>query len=212
MKPPYWQRARRSLMARDSRMAAIIACHPRVALRSRGEPFVTLARSIVGQQISVRAADAVWQRLQTRLPVFTPEALSRTRATSLRACGLSARKVEYLKDLAGHFRSGRIDPRRFDAMSDEALIAELTAIRGVGRWTVEMLLIFTLLRPDVLPLDDIGLLRAIGRHYFEGESPASLATREGRRRVEVLARTWQPWRSVATWYLWRSLDPLPVEY
>lgn len=212
MKPPYWNRARRSLAARDSRLAAIIACYPGLALRSRGEPFVTLARSIVGQQISVRAADAVWQRLGARLPVLTPESLARTRPTSLRACGLSARKVEYLKDLAEHFRTGRVDPARFGAMTDEAIVAELTAIRGIGRWTVEMLLIFNLMRPDVLPLDDIGLLRAIGRHYFEDESPQTLKSREGRQRVARLATTWQPWRSVATWYLWRSLDPVPVEY
>lgn len=212
MNPPYWNRARRTLATRDRRLAAIIARHPGAVLRSRGEPFVTLARSIVGQQISVRAADTIWQRLGARLPELTPAALTTAPVRSLRACGLSARKVEYLQDLAEHFRSGRIDPAHFGTMTDEAIIAELTEIRGIGRWTVEMLLIFTLMRPDVLPLDDIGLLRAIGRQYFDDESPDSLKTRDGRRRVVELAGTWQPWRSVATWYLWRSLDPLPVEY
>ncbi len=212
MNPPYWNRARRALASRDPRLAAIIARYPRVVLRSRGEPFVTLARSIVGQQISVRAADTVWQRLGDRLPELTPAALAKTQSRSLRACGLSVRKVEYLKDLALHFRSGRIDPTRFDTMTDEAIVAELTEIRGIGRWTVEMLLIFNLMRPDVLPLDDIGLLRAIGQQYFDAEPPQSLNTRDGRQRITALARAWQPWRSVATWYLWRSLDPLPVEY
>jgi DNA-3-methyladenine glycosylase II len=212
MQPAYWNRARRSLAARDPRLAAIIARHPRVALRSRGEPFVTLARSIVGQQISVAAADTIWRRLEARLPALTPHTLVQARSPSLRACGLSARKVEYLKDLARHFRSGHIDPARFAAMTDAEIIAELTAVRGIGRWTVEMLLIFNLMRPDVLPLDDIGLLRAIARHYFDDAPSVQLKTAAGRQRVTLLAEAWQPWRTVATWYLWRSLDPLPVEY
>jgi DNA-3-methyladenine glycosylase II len=211
VKPDYWDRARRTLARRDPVMAGIIRQHPRVALATRGDPFATLARSIVGQQISVRAADAVWGRLTTACPIV-PQTLARTRPATLRRCGLSARKVEYLKDLAVHFASGRIDPARFSTMTDEAIIAELTEVRGIGRWTVEMFLIFNLLRPDVLPLDDIGLLRAIGRYYFEGAGTATLLRGEGRRRVVALAEAWAPWRSVATWYLWRALDPVPVEY
>jgi DNA-3-methyladenine glycosylase II len=182
-----------------------------VSLATRGDPFATLASSIVGQQISVRAADAVWGRLTTACDI-APATLARTRPATLRRCGLSARKVEYLKDLARHFASGHIDPARFPAMDDEAIVAELTEVRGIGRWTVEMFLIFNLLRPDVLPLDDIGLLRAIGRYYFAGEEAATLLRGDGRRRVAGLAEAWAPWRSVATWYLWRSLDPVPVEY
>jgi DNA-3-methyladenine glycosylase II len=211
MRPDYWERARRTLVRRDPTLAGIIRQHPRVSLATRGDPFATLARSIVGQQISVRAADAVWGRLTTACDI-APATLARTRPATLRRCGLSARKVEYLKDLAGHFASGHIDPARFAAMADEAIIAELTGVRGIGRWTVEMFLIFNLLRPDVLPLDDIGLLRAIGRYYFDGADTATLLRGEGRRRVVALAEAWAPWRSVATWYLWRSLDPVPVEY
>ena len=207
--PAYWARAKRALAASDATLAGIIAEHPRVALASRGDAFSTLARSIVGQQISVKAADAVWGRFCATCGELTPRSVLRRRATTLRGCGLSERKVEYIRDLCEHFISGRVDPARFAEQDDEAIIAELTDIRGIGRWTAEMFLIFNLLRPNVLPLDDLGLLRAVSLHYLDGEP---IVGREGRARVEALAGAWAPWRSVATWYLWRSLDPVPVEY
>jgi DNA-3-methyladenine glycosylase II len=209
VRPPYWNRARRALAAADPTMAGIIAGHPRVALMSRGDAFTTLARSIVGQQISVKAADAVWGRFCASCGQLTPRGVLRRRAATLRACGLSDRKVEYIRDLAAHFVSGRVDPARFAAQDDETIIADLTDIRGIGRWTAEMFLIFNLLRPNVLPLDDLGLLRAVSLNYLQGEP---IEGRPGRARVEALAVAWSPWRSVATWFLWRSLDPAPVEY
>ena len=123
----------------------------------------------------------------------------------LRACGLSLRKAEYLGDLARRFDQGDLLPERWPTMDDEAVIAELICVRGIGRWTAEMFLIFNLLRPDVLPLDDIGLLRAMGLHWLQGVTPTRAQARE-------LAQRWSPWRTAATWYLWRSLDPVPVEY
>lgn len=210
--PTYWPKAKRALASADPTLARIIRQHPRVALASRGDAFATLARSIVGQQISVKAADAVWGRLAKTCAALTPRAVLRRRATTLRACGLSDRKVEYLRDLAEHFASGRVDPRALEAMDDEEVIDCLTDIRGIGRWTAEMFLIFNLLRPNVLPLDDLGLLKAISLHYLDGEPTQALLAREGRARIERLATPWAPWRSVATWYLWRSLDPVPVEY
>jgi DNA-3-methyladenine glycosylase II len=212
LRPAYWLRAKRALTAADPVLGAIIARHPRIHLVSRGDPFVTLARSIVGQQISVKAADAVWARLRAACPELTPPALLRRRATTLRGCGLSERKVEYLRDLAGHFVSGRVDPTRFAALGDEEIIAELVDIRGIGRWTAEMFLIFNLLRPNVLPLDDLGLIKAVALHYLDDQPVVELLRRPGRERIEWLAAAWAPWRSVATWYLWRSLDPVPVEY
>ena len=209
VRPDYWTRARRALASADPTMAGIIAAHPRVALVSRGDAFTTLARSIVGQQISVKAAEAVWRRFCGACTEVTPRAVLRRRATTLRACGLSDRKVEYIRDLCAHFTSGRVDPSRFAALDDETIIAELTDIRGIGRWTAEMFLIFNLLRPNVLPLDDLGLLKAVSINYLDGEP---VVGRDGRARVEALAGAWAPWRSVATWYLWRSLDPVPVEY
>jgi DNA-3-methyladenine glycosylase II len=205
MKPEYWDRAKRALARRDPVMAAIMRCHPRVHLVPRGEPFQTLARAIVGQQISVKAAQAVWNRVVEVAPRMTPAEVLAVRRPRLRACGLSDRKVEYIADLAQHFADGALHVHRWPQMEDEAVIAELVAVRGIGRWTAEMFLIFNLLRPDVYPLGDLGLLKAARLAYFKGRSvPLS--------RLRTLGATWQPWRSVATWYLWRSLDPLPVEY
>jgi DNA-3-methyladenine glycosylase II len=211
-RPQYWSRARRALAAADPVLGSIIHQHPRVALASRGDAFATLARSIVGQQISVKAADAVWTRLRGACPQLTPAVVLRRRATTLRGCGLSERKVEYLRDLAAHFADGRVEPREFAEMDDEAIIERLTDIRGIGRWTAEMFLIFNLLRPNVLPLDDLGLLKAVSLHYLQGVPTRELLARAGREQVRGLAAAWNPWSSVATWYLWRSLDPVPVEY
>jgi DNA-3-methyladenine glycosylase II len=164
-----------------------------------------LARSIVGQQISVKAADAVWRRFAERLGEVSPDRLLALGENGLEGCGLSRRKVEYLSDLAAHFVDGRLQPARWVAEDDMAIIAELTAVRGIGRWTAEMFLIFNLMRPDVFPLDDIGLQRAVFERYFGGE-------KQTRKTLAEFGERWRPWRSVATWFLWRSLDPVPVEY
>jgi DNA-3-methyladenine glycosylase II len=130
--------------------------------------------------------------------------LARTPA-ALRACGLSKQKVEYIRDLARHFESGAINPRRFKLLADEELIQALCDVRGIGRWTAEMFLIFHLRRPDVYPLQDIGLIRAVEKHYLGGK-------RASKQEIVAVGEQWRPWRTVATWYLWRSLDPFPVEY
>ena len=205
MKPDYWDRAKRALARRDPVMAAIIRSRPKVFLMRRGEPFLTLARAICGQQISVKAAQSVWDRVVACCGEVTPENVLAKPRPRLRACGLSDRKTEYIADLAQHFADGRIHVHRWPRMSDEEIIAELVEVRGIGRWTAEMFLIFNLLRPDVFPLDDLGLQKAIRVSYFRKRA-VSLKT------VRQLGESWRPWRSVATWYLWRSLDPLPVEY
>jgi DNA-3-methyladenine glycosylase II len=205
MKPEYWDRAKRALARRDPVLAGIMRRHPRVHLVARGEPFQTLARAIVGQQISVKAAQSVWNRVLEVAPGMTPDDVLAVRRPRLRACGLSDRKTEYIADLARHFAEGAVHPHRWPDMEDEAVIAELVAVRGIGRWTAEMFLMFNLLRPDVYPLGDLGLLKAVRLTYFRGRDvPLS--------RIRRLGEQWAPWRSVATWYLWRSLDPLPVEY
>jgi DNA-3-methyladenine glycosylase II len=211
-RPPFWTQAKRRLSAADPVLGAIIRQHPRIALTPRSDAFHTLARSIVGQQISVKAADAVWYRVRAKCGDLSPQAVARRRHTSLRACGLSQRKVEYLKDLAAHFKERRVDPATLAGMTDDQVVEALTDIRGIGRWTAEMFLIFNLLRPDVLPLDDLGLVKAMGRHYLPDRHPASLMRGEGRQQLVDLATRWIPYRSVATWYLWRSLDPVPVDY
>jgi DNA-3-methyladenine glycosylase II len=211
-RPPFWTGAKRRLAGADPVLGAIIRRHPRIALASRGDAFHTLARSIVGQQISVKAADAVWARVCGACGELSPRSVLRRRATTLRGCGLSQRKAEYLRDLAAHFADQQVDLATLAGMSDDDVIASLTDIRGIGRWTAEMFLIFNLQRPDVLPLDDLGLLKAVGRHYLPDRTPASLLKGEGRQQVVELARCWIPYRSVATWYLWRSMEPVPVEY
>ena len=221
--PTWWSQARVELSAADPVLAGLIAGFGDAALGSRGDPFTTLARSIVGQQISVKAAQSVWNRFaaavalqepgtqQTGAQSFgaqqpvTPRAVMAMNVAELRACGLSQRKAEYLGDLAQRFDQGELLPARWPTMDDEAVIAELIAIRGIGRWTAEMFLIFHLMRPNVLPLDDVGLINGISRNYFSGEPVSRSDARE-------VAAAWAPYCSVATWDMWRSLDPVPVAY
>lgn len=207
--PEYWDDACRHLARRDRVMKKLIPQFGEARLESRGDAFTTLARSIVGQQISVKAAQSVWERfaaavggLSTRL---LPAAVMALDGETLRAAGLSARKTDYLADLARHFESGAVHVREWQQMDDEAIIEELVAIRGIGRWTAEMFLIFHLMRPNVLPVDDLGLIKGISLNYFSGEPVSRAEARE-------VGEAWAPFRSVATWYIWRSLDPLPVEY
>jgi len=203
--PAYWTDACKHLMKKDRVMKRLIPRFGAACLQSRGDAFVTLARSVVGQQISVKAAQTIWDRF-ARLPqALTPQQVLRLKIDDMRAAGLSARKVEYLVDLALHFDSARVHVDDWSRMDDEAIIAELVAIRGIGRWTAEMFLIFHLMRPNVLPLDDVGLINGISQCYFSGD----VVSRSDAREV---AQAWDPYRTVATWYIWRSLDPLPVAY
>lgn len=211
--PSYWDEACKHLAKRDRVMRKLVAEHGHARLFSRGDAFTTLARSIVGQQISVKAAQSVWNRLLALLghddvgfrgPIPVADVL-RQDPDGLRQVGLSARKVDYLRDLALHFDENRLHVDDWQQMGDEAIIDELVAIRGIGRWTAEMFLIFHLMRPNVLPLDDAGLIKGISMSYFSGE-PVS------RAEARDVAEAWAPYRTVGTWYLWRSLDPLPVEY
>jgi DNA-3-methyladenine glycosylase II len=207
--PDYWTDACKHLVKRDRVMRKLIPKFPDGTLQSRGDAFTTLARSIVGQQISVKAAQSVWDRFAALMPDpstrLSPESVLSLDPQQMREAGLSARKVEYLVDLAHHFDSGKVHVTRWRSMEDTAIVDELVAIRGIGRWTAEMFLIFHLLRPDVLPLDDLGLLKGISLHYFSGEPVSRAEARE-------VGDAWAPFRSVATWYIWRSLDPLPVDY
>ncbi len=205
VQPPYWQEACEHLMHRDRVMKKLIPQFPQVCLESRGDPFTTLARSVVGQQISVKAAQAVWDRFVQLLPRMEPAHLLRLKVDDMRAAGLSARKVEYLVDLALHFDNGLLQADAWPGMDDEDIIKELVAIRGIGRWTAEMFLIFYLMRPNVLPLDDVGLMKGISHCYFSGDPVSRSDARE-------VAAAWAPYCSVATWYIWRSLDPVPVAY
>ncbi|MEH0164662.1 DNA-3-methyladenine glycosylase family protein [Roseateles microcysteis] len=207
--PDYWDEACRHLVKRDRVMKKLIPQFGEARLQSNGDAFTTLARSVVGQQISVKAAQAVWDRFAalTSGPStkIQPAAVLGLATEALRGVGLSARKIEYLSDLAQSFEAGKVHVRQWTQMDDEAIIDELVAIRGIGRWTAEMFLIFHLMRPNVMPLDDLGLLKGISENYFSGEPVSRAEARE-------VGDAWAPYRSVATWYIWRSLDPLPVDY
>ena len=205
VKPDFWDEACKHLMKKDRVMKRLIPQFKDAALESRGDAFVTLARSIVGQQISVKAAQTVWDRFALLPKGMTPSNVLRLKVDDMRAAGLSARKVEYLVDLALHFDDQHLRVDTWAGLGDEEIIVELVAIRGIGRWTAEMFLIFHLMRPNVLPLDDVGLINGISRSYFSGE----LVSRSDAREV---AAAWAPYCSVATWYIWRSLDPVPVAY
>ncbi|MEN9473446.1 MAG: DNA-3-methyladenine glycosylase [Pseudomonadota bacterium] len=203
LRPPYWAEACRHLMKRDRVMKKLIPQFPDVTLQSRADPFTTLARSVIGQQISVKSAQAAWHRFVKLLPEISPAGVLALAPEAMRAAGLSARKIDYLVDLARHFESGDLHVEAWHDMDDESIIQELVAIRGIGRWTAEMFLIFYLLRPNVLPLDDAGLIRGISEGYFSGEPVSRSEARE-------VAAAWSPYCSVATWYIWRSLDPVPA--
>ncbi len=205
IQPEYWDEACTVLMKQDRILRKLIPKLRDDGITSRGDPFLTLARSIVGQQISVAAAQTVWNRFEALTPKVTPKNILALDAQLMRAAGLSLRKVEYVKDLADHFQNKGLNKVKWYLQEDEAVIKELTAIRGIGRWTAEMFLMFNLKRPNVLPLDDVGLIKAISKNYFSGET----VTRSEAREV---ADNWAPYRSVATWYMWRSLDPVPVDY
>lgn len=199
IRPDYWDEACRYLIKKDRILRKIIPKYTGIGLQSQGDAFSTLARSIVSQQISTSAAAAVWSRFEQSVQgQLTAAKVLVLEAAQLRACGLSARKAEYLHDLALHVHEGRLNVQAWQQAEDEAIIAELTAVRGIGRWTAEMFLMFHLLRPNVLPLDDLGLIQGISRNYFSGEPVSRSDARE-------VAEAWKPWRSVATWYMWRSL-------
>ena len=215
MKPAYWDDAIRALGRADPVMRRLIRGIAGVHLTRRGDAFTTLSRAIVGQQISVKAAQTIWSRYTEACGAgpdsgalglrLDPAHVARMRLPKLRTCGLSARKADYLRDLARHFTTGELDPSEWPMLDDEALIERLTDVRGIGRWTAEMFLIFHEMRADVFPVDDIGIQNAVARHYNDDERLPVAEMRE-------IAVAWQPWRSVASWYLWRSLDPIPVEY
>ena len=166
--PAYWAQATQELASRDPVIASIAASSAGLTLRSRGDAFATLARSIVGQQISVKAAESVWQKFAAALQVVNPASVAAHPVEALRACGLSGSKVVYLQDLAVHFEKGTLNPARWPDLSDDELIEQLTRVRGIGRWTAEMFLIFYMMRPDILPLADLGVQKAMRLHYNHG--------------------------------------------
>lgn len=205
MQPDYWNKAKRHLSKQCPTMGVLIKRYRGEGLRAREDGFYSLLRAIVGQQISVKAADAVWNKLVKEVNPLTPENLLKKRDTTLRKCGLSASKVAYAHNVAEFYLTRGRSAEYWANHTNEEILQELTAIKGIGSWTAEMFLIFHLMRPDVLPVKDLGLIKAIDLHYTGGK-------RLKPKDYEKIAAAWAPYRTVATWYLWRALDPVPVEY
>jgi DNA-3-methyladenine glycosylase II len=211
--PTYWPAACAHLAATDAVLAGLIKQYPASIVRSRGAALETLQRAVVGQQISVKAAQSVWERCVICVgEVNSPAAWLVPDDAALRTCGLSGQKVKYVRGIARALQEERLHPHQWPAMSDAQVLAELTALLGVGEWTAQMYLMFHLTRPDVLPLGDIGLINAFKLHYGSAwQTPTDLQGWQG-RVARYGAKHWAPYRSVAVWYLWRSLDPHEVGY
>ena len=200
-RPAYLADALAHLGRNDPRLAPLIAQHGAPPLVRTRNAFASLGTAIVYQQLSGSAAGTIYRRFKRlfggRFP--TPTQLATASPSRLRAVGLSVAKASYLRDLATHFAMGRVVPRRFTAMTDDEITAALTAIKGIGPWSVHMFLLFGLNRPDVLPVGDLGVRKGMMRHFRLRSLPAP-------GRMQALAAPWQPYRSVASWYMWRLVD------
>lgn len=203
--PLFWESAKKYLSTKDKILGDIIKSFPQDFLFSKADPFFTLSRSIVGQQISVKAAQSVWDKLEIKVKVINPNYIKKIHSNSLKSVGLSRQKIKYLKNLSNAFIENKIKIKSWYKMNDEEIIKDLTQIKGIGRWTAEMFLIFNLSRPDIFPLDDIGMIKGICQNY-------NIRYPIDKKKLIKIGDKWKPYRSVATWYLWRSLDPIPVEY
>ena len=204
-KPKFWIKAKKELCLKDKKLRKLINMYPKDFLYSKSDPFKTLARSIIGQQISVKAAQSVWKKFESKCKYVSPQEVTKLHYMTLKSCGLSRQKISYLKCLSNAFIDKTLMPNTWEKLKDEEIIYQLTKVKGIGRWTAEMYLIFNLCRPDVFPANDIGVIKGICKCY-------NLKYPITTHRAITLSRKWKPWRSVATWYFWRSLDPIPVEY
>ena len=197
-----WEIAKEALSKNDSTMMKIIELYDGEKMQLKNNAFVTLVRSVVGQQISVKAADSVWKKLENLCSDdIQPDTINSFSEDELRSVGLSKSKANYIQNIS----KSDILGTNWSNLSDKEIIDLLCQIKGIGRWTAEMFLIFHLARPNILPLGDIGLIKAIELNYNNGEKIS-------KDRIETYRQKWAPWCTVATWYLWRSLDPIPVNY
>ena len=204
--PAYWQQSKEFLTHADSKLAKLILEHQQYSISSRGEALETLLRSIVGQQISVQAAASVWGKLEKKIGKIKPENVILMSFEELKSCGLSKQKVQYIINICNHFINFSIkDHLYWENRSFESIYDELITIKGVGPWTAEMFGMFYLLEKDIFPIKDIGIIRAMNQIYGEGK-PLDL------EKIIAISETWRPYRSVACWFLWRSIDSEEVLY
>jgi len=204
--PKYWNKAKKYLSRKDPIMKKLIKQYKDNNLTTRKDVFFSLCKSIVGQQISVAAANSVFSKFEkTCKGNINPNTVSNLKAASLRKCGLSRQKIKGILELAIKFKKKEFDPKLILKMTDEEAIIYLSTLRQIGRWSAEMILLFTYNRSDIWPIQDIGLLRAISNNYKKKYFPPKIF-------VEKLKKKFSPYCSVATWYLWRSIDDDTIQY
>ena len=207
MRPPvYWKKAKKIVSKRDSVLRKIIKKYKKGFLTTKNNPFFSLCRTIVGQQISTKAADSIWYKFETKCKKrIVPNMVVELSSRSLKSAGLSRQKVSYLKNIAKSFKNKSFNVKKLQKMSDEDAINYITQLKGLGVWSAEMFLMFNLNRPDIFPIKDIGLLRAISKNYKTSYPPS-------KRFLDKISSLHAGYRTVFTWYMWRSIDPTDVEY
>ena len=204
--PSYWYRAKKVLSKRDPVLKKIIKRYKKGFLTTRDKPFFSLCRTIVGQQISTRAADSIWAKFEKKCKKnITPKMVLKLSSKNLKTAGLSRQKVSYLKNVAKNFNNKSFDVKKLKTMNDEESINYITKLKGLGVWSAEMFLMFNLNRPNIFPTKDIGLLRAISKNYKTSYPPSKIF-------LNKISKLHNGYRSVFTWYMWRSIDPTDVEY
>ena len=204
--PVYWERAKSVLSKRDPTLRKIIKKHKRGFLTTRNDPFFSLCRTIVGQQISTKAADSIWSKFEKKCRKrIVPNRVLKLSSRSLKSAGLSRQKVKYLKNIAKNFKNKSFNVRELKKMKDEEAINYITKLKGLGIWSAEMFLMFNLNRRDIFPINDIGLLRAISKNYKTSYPPSE-------KFLNKISKLHAGYRTVFTWYMWRSIDPTDVEY
>jgi len=204
--PVYWKKAKKILSKRDPVLKKIFRKFDKGFLTSRGDPFFSICRTIVGQQISTKAADSIWLKFEKKCKnKIIPQNVLKLSSTSLRNAGLSRQKISYLKNIAKSFKNKSFNIKDLKKMDDNTAITYITKLKGLGVWSAQMFLMFNLNRPDIFPTKDIGLLRAISKNYKTSYPPSD-------RYLNKISKRHLGYRTVFTWYMWRSIDPVDVEY
>jgi len=206
-KPPvYWHKAKKILSRKDPVLGKIIKKYNKGFLTTRGNPFFSLCRTVIGQQISTKAADSIWLKFEKRCKKrINPHTILKLSSRNLKTAGLSRQKISYLKNIAKSFKNKSFNVKDLKKMNDEHAIDYITQLKGLGVWSAQMFLMFNLNRPDIFPTQDIGLIRAISKNYKTSYPP-------GDRFLNKISKMHKGYRSVFTWYMWRSIDPVDVEY
>ena len=204
--PVYWKKGKKILSKKDSVLRKIIVKYYKGFLTTRNNPFFSLCRTIVGQQISTKAADSIWAKFEKKCKrKIKPKTILKISSRNLKGAGLSRQKVSYLKNIAKAFVNKSFDVKKLKKMNDIDAINYITKLKGLGVWSAEMFLMFNLNRPNIFPLKDIGLLRAISKNYKTTYPPS-------KKFLEKISKIHYGYRTVFTWYMWRSIDPSDVEY